>query len=351
MLPLGPFAPAGGSNWSTLNYYNAEATLTLLVWDFGQTLGRWRSTRASAEAQRESERNSEAQVLLSVRVAYFTARAERDLVVVARETLANRDAHLAQVTRFVMEGARPKIDLAQARADRANAEVQLINAENSHETAKAQLCLAMGLDGPADYDVGSETYPPVEGEGLSTEVLLQQALRHRQDVASLEQQLRAEQLMSNAVRGAYFPAIGFSTGASNSGIPFDSTAWNWNATVTLTWDLFQGGLTRARVQEAEAHLEAVSAQLQGVRQQVGLELTQARLAVRSADASLSATTEALTNARERLRLAEERYRTGAGSVIERGDAQVAVTSAAAQRIHAEYTLASARAQLLRALGH
>ena len=50
------------------------------------------------------------------------------------------------------------------------------------------------------------------------------------------------------------------------------------------------------------------------------------------------------------RLAEQRYAVGVGSAIELGDAQVALTQAAAQAVQADDKLATARAQLLRALG-
>jgi len=56
------------------------------------------------------------------------------------------------------------------------------------------------------------------------------------------------------------------------------------------------------------------------------------------------------NAREQLRLAEGRYQSGVGSIIELGDAQIAATSAAAQVVQADFNLATARAQLLTALG-
>ena len=66
--------------------------------------------------------------------------------------------------------------------------------------------------------------------------------------------------------------------------------------------------------------------------------------------SVQSAREAETNAREQLRLAEGRYQAGAGSIIELGDAQVTVNTAAAQRVQTEYNLAAARAALLRALG-
>ena len=84
--------------------------------------------------------------------------------------------------------------------------------------------------------------------------------------------------------------------------------------------------------------------------QVRLDVDSARLAVRAAKATIGASEDAVTSAKEQLRLAEQRYATGVGSIIELDDAQVAYSTAAAQLVQARYSLASARAQLLAALG-
>jgi outer membrane protein len=84
--------------------------------------------------------------------------------------------------------------------------------------------------------------------------------------------------------------------------------------------------------------------------QVRLDVDSARLAVRAAKATIGAADDAVTSAREQLRLAEQRFATGVGNIIELNDAQVAYSSAAAQVVQAHYSLASARAQLLAALG-
>ncbi len=70
----------------------------------------------------------------------------------------------------------------------------------------------------------------------------------------------------------------------------------------------------------------------------------------AAEATIPAADDGAASAREQLRLAEQRYATGVGSIIELDDAEVAYTSAAAQAVQARYLLASARAQLLAALG-
>ncbi len=120
--------------------------------------------------------------------------------------------------------------------------------------------------------------------------------------------------------------------------------------MNLAWTLFDGGLTSARVREADANLDSLRAQEEALRTSIRVALEQAVLGVRAARSSVQAATEAEANAREQLRLAEGRYQAGAGSIIELGDAQVAASTAAAQRVQADYNLASARAALLRALG-
>jgi outer membrane protein len=92
------------------------------------------------------------------------------------------------------------------------------------------------------------------------------------------------------------------------------------------------------------------AQLDALRLQVQVDVQQAQLGVRGAKAGGIAAQEAIVNAREQLRLAEGRYSGGLGNAIELGDAQVAFTNAAAQAVQARYNLATARAQLLTALG-
>jgi outer membrane protein len=340
----------GNASWDTANYFSFNATASQLVWDFGRTLGQYRSAQAGAEAQQLSEKTAGQQVLLNVTAAFFNARATKALVTVARESLGNQAKHLEQVQGFVDVGTRPQIDLAQARTAVANSRVQLVNAENNYETAKARLNQAMGVEGPTDYDVADDSLPAVNGEDLATDPLVEEAVKARPEIASLQSQLRAQELTGQALRGNYWPSLGVSTGFTDAGNKLDGLVWNWNAQATINWALYSGGLTRAQEQEAEANLRSLQAQADALRQSVRLEVEQARLAVRAAKETLASTLEALTNAQEQLRLAEGRYQTGLGNALELSDAQLALTNAQSQRVQADFNLASARAQLLKALG-
>ena len=349
-LPSGVTPASHAASLSTFNSFSFGLTASQLVYDFGVTSGRYEAARATARAQELSERSAILQVDLAVRLAYFTARATKALVTVARETYANQERHLESIQAFVNVGTRPDIDLAQGRADLATARVQVINAENGYETAKAQLNQAMGVEQSTDYDVADEMLQPVPGEGQSTGALVDEALRLRPELAVLAEQARAAGLTLRSLRGGYWPSVGVSTGATEAGSALSNLTWNLAAGVTLSWSFYEGGLTSAQVREAEANRVILSAEVEALRLQVRLQIDQARLGVRAAVGALAAADEALTNARERLRLAEGRYEAGVGNIIELGDAQLALTSAEAQRVQAEFNLSSARAQLLQALG-
>jgi outer membrane protein len=198
--------------------------------------------------------------------------------------------------------------------------------------------------------VGDEVLAPVEDEDQPLDVLAGKALAARPEMATLVQQREAQEATLRSARGAYGPAFSANAGATEQGTALDGLVPNWTAGLSMTWPIFQGGLTVSQVRQAEASLQSVEAQRSLEELQVRLDVDSARLAVRAAKATISASDEALASAREQLHLAEQRYATGVGSIIELYDAQVAFTGAAVQSVQARYGLSSARAQLLAALG-
>jgi outer membrane protein len=341
---------AATSSTGTFDFFSVGANATQLIWDFGQTWERTRAADANADATRMGERTAELQVVLNVRRAYFNARAQKALVRVAEETLANQEKHLGQVGGFVSVGTRPEIDLAQSKSDVATTRVALINAQNGYLIAKSQLAAAMGITTGADFEVTEDDVPPVAGEEQPIDALVAPAIAARPELAQLERQRDAQGLTIKSLKGGYGPTLSALAGASESGPALDNLGTNWNIGAAITWPIFQGGLTKGQVHEAEANLDSLGAQAEAFRLQVRLDVEQAVLSVRAAKAGIDASNDALVNARERLRLAEGRYESGVGTIIELGDAQVAVASAAAQVIQAEFNLSSARAQLSTALG-
>jgi len=338
---------AGTAGSHTL--WSGQLAASQALFDSGTYWG-WRSAGSTARSLEDAADTSRLDVVSNVRAAYFTARADRDLVRVAQETVTNDQAHLRQTEAFVQVGTQPSIALAQSKSALASAQLALIQAQNAYDTAKAQLAQAMGLTSWGDFEVADETMPAVAGEEGPLDPLLAEALAARPELASLRAQELAEVQTRSSNRSGYLPTVSAKGTYTEEGPALGSTVTSWTAGVFLSWTLFDGGLTSARVREADANLDSLQAQEEGLRTSIRVALEQAYLGVRAAVASVQAAVEAEVNAREQLRLAEGRYQAGAGSIIELGDAQVAESTAAAQRVGADYNLSSARAALVRALG-
>jgi outer membrane protein len=341
---------AGGQTGTQYGLWSAGANVSQLIYDFNATADRWRSASESRDAAVTNERTAALQALLNVRRAYFTARGARDLAKVAEEAVVNQKKHLDQIVAMVAAGMKSQIDLATQRTALANAEVQAVNAANTYATDLALLDQAMGLPSEAGFELTETEMAPVPGEDGDERQMIDSALKARPEVVNAEQQQRAQELVAAAFRGNYFPAVSGVGGVTEFGGGPGGNQASWFVGLQASWALLQGGLTTGQVREAKGTLSALTAQADAVRLQVSVDVVQGRLAVRAAKASIGGAEEALTNAREQLRLAEGRYQTGQGSIIELADAQVAYTTAEAQEVSARYSLASARAQLLTAMG-
>lgn len=343
-------------NASTFDYFNFGVTASQLIYDFGQTGGRWRAAEANRDAARASEDTVAFAVRLQVEQAFFRARAGKALIAVAETSVANQVKHLEQIQGFVRAGMRPEIDLASVRTDLANARVQLITARNGYDLAKAQLNQAMGSFASGPYEVADDELPAVTGEDTATggnpaeERLVDAALDRRPEVVSLREQRRAEAETVRSLEGGYWPILSANASATETGTSVDRLVPNWLVGASLSWPVLLGGLTHGQVREARATLAGLDVQLDGLRLQVRLDIEQALLAVHAAKSSIQAAGEAVTNARDQLRLAEGRYRAGLGNAVELSDSQQAYFSTEAQAVQAAFNLASARAQLSIGLG-
>jgi outer membrane protein len=335
---------------TSANFWSLGATATLLVYDFNLSIDRYQAARSSAEALRNNTQSVAVSTAYAVRAAYFNAIAQEALVQVAEQTHNNQRRHLDQVAGFVAVGTRAGIDLAQARTEVANAQVDLVRARNDQQTALLLLNQSMGLDSDAAFALATQSMPPLPQEQLPAQDLLQSAQQARPDLLYLVASLKAATYTVQSLQAGYLPSLGLGANYSDQGPDLKKLGWNWNVAATANWNLFSGGLTVGQVHEARATRQGLQATCQALRQQIRVDVESARLAIAAGKQTVQAALVAALSAAELLRSAEARYQSGVGSFIEWGDAQLALRAAAAQQVQADFHLSAARAALLKALG-
>ena len=130
--------------------------------------------------------------------------------------------------------------------------------------------------------------------------------------------------------------------------PFDDNGWN--AKLSFNIPLYDGGLTRSRVQRVEADLVTAKAQMESTSNQVMLDVRKAWQALAQAKEALQASLEAEKQAKENYELAAGRYEVGVGSSLEISDAVESYASAQANKILSLYECKQKRLDLEKAMG-
>jgi outer membrane protein len=339
-----------GDGATTRDDAAASLSADVLVWDFGRTSNRWRAARRSAEAASQDARAVVQDVVLEVRTAYLGLLAADALEAVAREALANRERHLAQTEEMVKVGTRAAIDLARLQTQAESARAALIRAGNATRIARTRLDVAMGQPGRPAYVPVAPSLPTLAIEDEPTEALFAIATAARPELAASRASVEAQRHAVAAANRALWPSLRLGAGASASADELENPGWGASAALTLSWTIFDGLSSSAAAQAERARLDISRAQLGDREQRIWEEIEDAATAVASARAELPAAEAALAAARDLLGLAEARYREGVGSSLELADAQLELSTAAAERVRVVYDLASARAQLLRSVG-
>jgi outer membrane protein len=345
---VGSAPVASGRSNATSNRFVVGVGASAVLWDLG-AIELLRAAHRSVDAERAQQKATQLQVVLAVRTAFFAARAQRDLIAVARENVENTLLHQRQIEGFVRAGTNPQIDLARVVTDVANAQVQSLNAGNAGLLAQARLHQAMGV-GRDPREVADDQLPAAADEDAPLDALVQEALENRPELKSLMLQREAQAFNVAAARADFVPVVSASGSVSEVGDALNDLGPTWSFGATLSWRIFQGGLTLGQIHEAEAGAQSLLAQHQLEQFQVQLEVESAQLNLKAGKSVLEASNRVVTQAQVLLRLAERRYEVGLGNVIELSDAQISYTTARAQQVQAQFNLSTARAQLLAALG-
>jgi cobalt-zinc-cadmium efflux system outer membrane protein len=143
--------------------------------------GRKAQARAESDEAAAGRLRAEQEVQLETVRRYLEVWRGRDLVAALEAQAQNLGGIVAAMEKRVGEGFAPEADLLRFRAEAARAANQLVRARIERERAEAELAVLIGLS-VAGIRLEKPNLPPPPGGDF--EVLAEQALAHRADVAA-----------------------------------------------------------------------------------------------------------------------------------------------------------------------
>lgn len=305
-------------------------------------------------ASTQTQRSTRLSLVAEVAGDWLTLAADRQRLVLARQTLQSQRESLRLTEHQHAQGTASGLDLAQIRSS-----VESARADVASYAAQVQQDLN-ALELVAGATVPEAMLPPEEA--LRASVALAQipadmpssVLLQRPDVLSAEHSLKAANADIGAARAAFFPTISLtaSTGVSSSQLSdlFSSGSRSWSFVPSISVPIFNAGSLRASLKVSEVERDVAVATYEKTIQTAFKEAADA-LAVRATLQERLDAQQALVDATERsFILSTARFRNGIDSYLDALDSQRSLYTAQQNLITLRLTESSNRVTLYKVLG-
>lgn len=309
-----------------------------------------RANEALLRAAEQNLRAARADARLSAQRAFLALLRAEALVMVQQQALTDAEERLANARLLFQGGQIARVDVQRFEAQAAQSRQDLITAQNAQVLATNALNLALARPIETPVDPGDiQEAPPVPE---TSEELVRRAQEQRPEAMSLLNNIVGLQHLREAQERAHSPGLSFSLNHQrNLGqLGFGSQAASSNAMLALSWNVFDSGLSRARVQQAREDEAQARIQYEGLLLGISQEVRAALANMQSALARLENARRQLALAEEVFRLAKVREEAGSGITLEVIDAQTQLTVARSAVANARYDTLIAHAELQRATG-
>ncbi len=333
------------------NLYDVRLSLQYPLYTGGRIEAQIALAQASVKGAEATLERIKQQIVFGVRQGYFQLLLAQSGLAVTDRSVAQAAENLRVARARVAAGVSPRFDEVQADVAVAQARQGQVRARNAIAQAMQGLNAVLNL--PLATTLVLKDPFVVQPVRPTVDALIARGLESRPEFAELRAREAVAQAGIALAESGAKPTVALNGGASygNAGSLFSTGAsTTWSITLAATLNLYDGGLTKERINEARLRLEQLRAAETQQRQAVELEVRQAFLNLQSAAEELGGADALISQAQEALRIANVRFQSGVGTTLEVLTAQTNASQAEAARGQALFTYNLGRAALERAVG-
>jgi outer membrane protein len=340
--------------------WNAGIQLVQSIYEGGRMMSAVRAARLIKEQSLLNYQTVVDDTLLDTRLAYYDVLLAAQQIVVHEASVELLTRELEDQQRRYNAGTVPHFNVLRAQVEVANERPALIQARNNYRIAKNNLANLLGYNVPRDIweDIPLNLTDKLDDRPYQVDLpqAIEQALGNRTELAALRKAEALQQENVIAAKSGYKPSFQIFGGYSwynaqfTPPIVITHDLYGWNAGAQLSWDLFDGMLTRGKVVQARALQDKSRTDLEDKGRQIELEVRTAYSQFIEAREVLDSQKTVQAEAEEALREAQARADAGTGTQLDVLDAQTSLTQARTTEVQALHDYAAARARLERAIG-
>ena len=330
--------------------FSNTGTISIPIYQGGRLREGRRSARYALSAADLALENTMQTVRLQSTIYYFNVLQYRNLITVYEEEVVTLQEHLRNVNAQLRAGTVAKVDVLESQVELANAMQNLVNIQNSYDVAVAELNNYIGL--PADTVIRPQDTLTYRRYDASLSDCTAYALENRADAAMADYAVKRAESAKKSAKAGWLPNV---NAAVNKEIDTENlftkkTSDRWTAGITASWNIFDGGITRAQVNQADAALTRAQEEAAQTREQIQLEVQSYFLQLHAAEKNIGTTQASVSLAEENYKISQVRYAAGVGTNLDVMDASRKLTEARSNYFTALYNYNTAKASLERYMG-
>lgn len=335
--------------------YRSRVDLQWPIYAGGRDRALVRAAEAEAASTASDLEAARADLRLEITRSYWALLTAEEASRVLEGAVTRAEAHLADVRSRFASGLVPPNDVLTVEAQRSHQQLLAIEAANQREQAAADLRRLIGAPPEMPLVLARRVDEPAPAPPLVDD-LIAQAKAARPERQAMVRRIDAAGERVAAAAAGRRPWVSVAGGVDyarpNPRIFPRQSTWreSWDASLNVSWLLWDGGRVRAEVAEATASKAAAAERLQEFDRTIELEVRQRTLDLDSARAAIAAANDAVRSATEARRVVAERFAVGVATNTDVIDAQAALLQAELERTRAFANLRLADARLTRAVG-
>jgi outer membrane protein len=296
----------------------------------------------------QEKRQNVLTVIEEVKTAYYSILKAAKVKDAAAKSVEMLQGHRDTAKAYYDVHLVPLNDLLRAEVEVANAQRNLLAAENAIEIANANFntILRRGINTPVDI-IDSFDVVPFNG-GLDD--CINTAMNMRPEMkAALARQKQSESVLK-VEKAGFVPTVGatghlerYGDQPELQGSPYRQRD-DWYISAAATWNFWEWGRTKDRVDAGRARVNQADNAILQTGDRIALEVKRAWLDLKEAEKQVAVTKSMIKSAEENFRVSSERYREQLGTAVDVLDAQSLLTKARADYARAvgDYNILLAR---------
>lgn len=345
-----PFAVFGTFSVPTSerNFPSYSLSIQQLLYDFGGTISRYRSSKAILETRKIDTVRVRNFVSLDFALVFFDLLESEKLVLVAESEVKTLEAHLRDAGSLYENGVITKNDLLQAEVRLSDARQKVLNTRNLRAINASRLNTVLAR--PLNTDVQVMDVEFAQSAVLDRGKAFEAAVQERPEVRIIVETMNALDLEEKSRKAEYYPTFFASASYDYTDNRYLLHEANASLVLGMSLNLFSGGSTKAELIKTEYRRRQLLEQRARIEDEVRLEVEKNLLDLSNARERIKVAKDAVGQAEENLRINKVRYEEGVGTATEVLDAVTLLTTSETNRYRALYDFRRAEASVFYSMG-